>query len=113
MTHRLDRAIASLALAALCGPSLAQQPTQQQISAIRANCRSDFMSNCSGVRPGGADALRCLKDHLAQLSPGCHTAVSAVIPAAAPTTPKVAEPTAPPAPARSEERRVGKAGRGG
>jgi hypothetical protein len=80
---------------------LAQQPTQAQISAIRANCRSDFMSNCSGVRPGGADALRCLKDHMAQLSPGCHTAVSAVTPAAAPAepaAPKVAEPPATPAP---------------
>jgi hypothetical protein len=91
MTRRLDRTIAALALIALSGPALAQQPTQAQISAIRSNCRSDFMSNCSGVRPGGADALRCLKDHMAQLSPGCHAAVSAVTPAAAP---KVAEPAA-------------------
>jgi hypothetical protein len=95
MTLRLDRAIAALALVAMCSPALAQQPTQAQISAIRSNCRSDFMSNCSGVRPGGADALRCLKDHMAQLSPGCHAAVSAVTPAAAP---KVAEPPAGPAP---------------
>src|SRR5215472_10134779 len=96
MTLRVDRTSAALALIALSGPALAQQPTQQQIGAIRSNCRSDFMSNCSGVRPGGADALRCLKDHMAQLSPGCHTAVSAVVPAA-PPTPKVAEPSAAPA----------------
>src|SRR5215831_15749777 len=101
MTLRLDRAIAAAALIALCTPALAQQPTQQQIDAIRSNCRSDFLSNCSGVPRGGPEAVRCLKDHLAQLSPGCHAAVSAITPAPAP---KVAAPTpapaaAPPAPA--------------
>jgi len=103
MTLRLDRAIAAAALIALCTPALAQQPTQQQIDAIRSNCRSDFLSNCSGVPRGGPEAVRCLKDHLAQLSPGCHAAVSAITPAPAP---KVAAPTpapaaAPPAPAAS------------
>ena len=98
MTPRLDRAIAAVALVVLCGPVFAQQPTQEQISAIRSNCRSDFLSKCSGVPRGGAEALRCLKDHMAQLSPGCRTAVSAATPAAAP---KVAEPpaAAPAAPA--------------
>lgn len=97
MTLRLDRAIAVLALIALCSPALAQQPSQEQINAIRSNCRSDFLSNCSGVPRGGPEAVRCLKDHLAQLSPGCHAAVSAITPAPAP---KVAAPTpAPAAPA--------------
>jgi hypothetical protein len=91
MTPCLDRAIAALALLVLSVPALAQQPTQEQIGAIRSNCRSDFMSNCSGVPRGGAEALRCLRDHMAQLSPGCRTAVSAATPAAAP---KVAEPPA-------------------
>jgi hypothetical protein len=94
MTLRLDRTIVALALVALCGPVLAQQPTQEQINAIRSNCRSDFLSNCSGVPRGGPEAVRCLKDHLAQLSPGCHAAVSAITPPA----PKVAAP-APAAPA--------------
>src|SRR5689334_25414747 len=93
MTLRLDRTIAALALVARSGPVLAQQPTQEQINAIRSNCRSDFLSNCSGVPRGGPEAVRCLKDHLAQLSPGCHAAVSAITPPA----PKVAAP--PPAPA--------------
>jgi hypothetical protein len=97
MMPRLDRAIAAITLIALCGPALAQQPTQQQIDAIRSNCRSDFLSNCSGVPRGGAEAVRCLKDHLAQLSPGCHAAVSAITPPA--PAPKVAAPTPPPAPA--------------
>ena len=98
MMPRLDRVIAAVALVALCSPALAQQPTQEQISAIRSNCRSDFMSNCSGVPRGGAEVLRCLRDHMAQLSPGCRTAVSAATPAAAP---KVAEPPAAP-PAAAE-----------
>jgi hypothetical protein len=39
----------------------AQQPTSEQISAIRASCRSDFMAQCTGVKPGTKDALECLK----------------------------------------------------
>jgi hypothetical protein len=102
MTLRLDRTIAALALIALCSPALAQQPSQEQINAIRSNCRSDFLSNCSGVPRGGPEAVRCLKDHLAQLSPGCHAAVSAITPAPAPKvaapTPAPAAPSAPAAP---------------
>ena len=48
----------------------AQQPTPEQTGAIRASCRSDFMANCSGVTPGGKDALECLKRNLAKLSGG-------------------------------------------
>jgi len=105
MTIRLDRAFAALALIALSTPALAQQPTQKQINAIRSNCRSDFLSNCSGVPRGGPEAVRCLKDHLAQLSPGCSAAVSAITPADAPaptpapaSAPPAAAPAAPPAP---------------
>jgi hypothetical protein len=36
------------------------------------------MSKCSGVQPGGADALRCLQRNSAQLSPGCRSAVAAI-----------------------------------
>jgi outer membrane biosynthesis protein TonB len=101
MTLRLDRVIAALALIAVSSPALAQQPTQQQIDAIRSNCRSDFLSNCSGVPRGGPEAVRCLKDHLAKLSPGCNAAVSAITPAPAPKvaapTPAPAAPAAPPA----------------
>ena len=37
------------------------QPTPAQQNAIRQNCRSDFMAHCSGVTPGGAEALACLQ----------------------------------------------------
>ncbi len=69
----------------------AQQPTQQQRDAIRAACRSDFMTNCSGVQPGGKEALACLVQHRGSLSAGCKTAVDAI--ASAPTSP----PKGPPA----------------
>lgn len=79
----------------------AQQPTSAQTSAIRANCRSDFMANCSGVQPGGKDALECLKRNLAKLSGGCQAAVSAISPPAAPPPAAVAAPAPPPPPAAS------------
>ena len=53
-------------------------PTAQQKAAIRAACRSDFMSHCAGVQPGGAEALQCLKRNEAQLSAACRSAVAAI-----------------------------------
>src|SRR5438105_74295 len=76
----------------------AAQPSQEQQSAIRSNCRSDFMSRCSGVQPGGTDALRCLQRNSAQLSPNCRRAVAALggpAPAAAPTVATAAPAAAP------------------
>jgi hypothetical protein len=84
----------------------AQQPTQAQRDAIRASCRSDFMANCSGVTPGGKEALECLLRNQAKLSPVCNSAVRAIMPAKAPAAPAAAEAPAPaassPAPAESE-----------
>ena len=57
------------------------QVTEEQQSAIRANCRSDFMSKCSGVPRGGKEALQCLQKNVAVLSAGCKPAVSATLPA--------------------------------
>ena len=97
---------ACLLLGLAVGPALAQQPSAEQTSAIRASCRSDFMANCSGVQPGGQEALECLKRNVAKLSGSCKTAVSAIMPvpaAAAPPPPPAAAATppaaaAPPAP---------------
>ena len=55
-----------------------RQPTPEQLSAIRSACRSDFMSHCSGVQPGGAEAMQCLERNSAQLSPPCKGAVAAI-----------------------------------
>ena len=73
----------------------AAQPTAAQQSALRSNCRSDFMSKCSGVKPGGAEALQCLQRNVAQLSPGCQTAVNALNPPAAPPQQATSVPAAP------------------
>lgn len=59
--------------------TLLAQPTAAQQSAMRANCRSDFMSKCSGVTPGTKDALECLQKNVAGLSPNCQKAVSATM----------------------------------
>ena len=87
----------------------AQQPTSEQISAIRASCRSDFMAQCTGVKPGTKDALECLKRNAAKVSPACRTALDAVgprptesaapapAPAAAAPPPAAAAPAPPPA----------------
>ena len=68
-------------LCALClfvGAAHSQQPTDAQRNAIKSACRSDFMAQCSGVTPGGIEALTCLQQHSATLSPACRNAVSAV-----------------------------------
>ena len=89
-------AAVSLQLLVAAGPASAQ-PSAEQQSALRNNCRSDFMSNCSGVTPGGAEALQCLQRNVAKLSPGCQSAVNALAPRSAPT--QAAAPAAPAAPA--------------
>ena len=58
--------------------AITKKPTAQQQSAIRAACRSDFISHCSGVTPGGAAALQCLERNGASLSAGCKGALAAV-----------------------------------
>ncbi|MEM6761707.1 MAG: hypothetical protein AAF615_02410 [Pseudomonadota bacterium] len=65
-------------LVAAVAPSQAQSPTAAQRDALRANCAADFRANCSGVSPGGMDALMCLEQNEAKLSSGCKSAVDAV-----------------------------------
>lgn len=86
-------ALIGFTLAALA-PAQAEQPTSGQADAIRQSCRSDFMANCTGVQPGGKDALLCLKNNLAKLSPACKSAVSAAMPPAAGSSPAAAAASA-------------------
>ena len=58
--------------------TLAQTPTPTQQQAIRSSCVSDYRANCSSVPTGGMDALICLEQHEAKLSPACKSAVEAV-----------------------------------
>jgi hypothetical protein len=92
---------------AWAAPAAAQLSSAQQ-SALRSNCRSDFMSKCSGVKPGGQEALACLQQNVTSLSAACKTAVSATMPKphseapppAPPPAPAAAAPT-PPAPPKA------------
>lgn len=91
----------------LAQAAAAQAPSEEQRAAIRAACRSDYIAHCAGVPPGGAEALACLREHLASVSGECQQAVNAIgaaAPAAAPAAPAPAPApapaaAAPPAPA--------------
>jgi hypothetical protein len=97
-----SRRIACAALAAVslqllvAAHAASAQPSAEQQSALRNNCRSDFMSNCSGVTPGGAEALQCLQRNVARLSPGCQSAVNALAPRSAPAQATAPAPAAAP-----------------
>jgi Cysteine rich repeat len=93
--------LAGVFAAAMLDPAAAQQPTPAQRDAIRASCRSDFMANCSGVTPGGKEALQCLVRNDAKLSAACREAVNAVAPKpieAVEPAPAVPAAAAPPEP---------------
>jgi hypothetical protein len=104
----IDLVFAALAVLALSVPAAAQISSEVQ-SALRANCRSDAMSKCSGMR--GQEALACLQKNVSSLSPACKAAVSKTLPkphseapaplpaAAAPAPAQAAAP--PPAPAQA------------
>jgi Cysteine rich repeat len=83
---------------ALADPAAAQ-PSPEEIAAIRQACRSDFIAHCSGVQPGGREALQCLERNAAQLSTPCASAINAVAPNAAtetrPEAPAAAQAPAP------------------
>ncbi len=70
-----------LVMAAMAVGTAGAQVSAEQQSAIRANCRGDFISKCTGVTPGGKEALQCLQKNVAVLSAACKPAVSATLPA--------------------------------
>jgi Cysteine rich repeat len=100
---RASRLIAlAAALVGFAHTASAQRPSEEQIAAVRQACRSDYIAHCAGVPTGGAQALLCLREHLASLSASCQEAVNAAgtaAPAAAPAAegPAPAAPAAPPA----------------
>ena len=100
--------MAALALLAL-PIAAAAQPSPEQIAKLRQACRSDFITHCSGVQPGGREALQCLARNAAQLSTECGSAVSAVVPKAQTETKPEAPPPAaaaavPPQPSQPSQR---------
>ena len=85
------------------------QPSQAQISAIRASCQADYRFHCANVPTGGRQALACLQNNLATLSSACQTAVGAVggsaSSAPAPGTPPALTSEIPQAPTLSDAQR--------
>jgi cysteine rich repeat protein len=92
-------ALTALLMWGAAAPAHAQVTAEQQ-SAIRSNCRSDFMSKCSGVTPGGKEALECLQKNVGGLSAACKTAVSSTLPKPATASAPAQSPW--PAPANSQ-----------
>jgi hypothetical protein len=86
---------ASAFVLALAAGSAQARPSQAELSAIRSNCRSDYMAHCMSVPPGGKEALQCLQSHLDSLSGACKGAVAATMPQPAPP-PAAAAPPPPP-----------------
>jgi hypothetical protein len=78
-----------------------QAPTDEQRSAIRSQCRSDYQAHCASVPPGGKASLQCLQQNMSSLSSGCQAAVRAVEAPAAPKTESTPVAPAESAPAAS------------
>ncbi|MGJ4887592.1 hypothetical protein ACQR1Y_05345 [Bradyrhizobium sp. HKCCYLRH3099] len=95
MINRYKRMLL-LGLAAAAGFAATQAlaQTDAQRNAIKSSCRSDYMSKCSSVPPGGAAAFQCLQKNMAGLSSSCQAAVKALEPAAE-TKPAAPSPAAP------------------
>ena len=56
-----------------------EMPTDAQKSAIKSNCRGDFIRHCAGVTPSGKPALVCLNNNMSSLSTACQDAVKPVV----------------------------------
>ncbi len=51
-----------------------------QTAAERQACQADFEKYCPGVQPGGGRVIKCLSEHLDQLTPQCKSVVEANMP---------------------------------
>src|SRR5258708_12676946 len=93
LRHLAARSAATAVAAMLMANTVhAQAPTDAQRSAIRSECRSDYIAHCSSVPPGGIESLQCLQKNMSSLASGCQAAVRAV---EAPAAAKPAAETAP------------------
>ena len=78
MTKLLTSFAALVVLAGFAMPAYALEPlTQKQVSALRANCVSDYMSHCMSISPSSKEAFLCLRKNMNSLSSGCQAAMRA------------------------------------
>lgn len=69
-------ALALAASVALAGAALAQP---QAGANVRAACQADIQKLCPDAKPGPSGGMReCIRDHRAQLSDGCKSALAAM-----------------------------------
>ena len=71
--------LASLVLMASAGLAAAQDQQTirpQALKAVRAACGADVRKLCAGIQPGGGRILQCMRDHQAELSADCQTALA-------------------------------------
>jgi len=60
---------------AFLGALIAGSSAYAQTAAEQAACKADYEKFCAGVMPGGGRIVKCLNEHLAELSPQCQQVV--------------------------------------
>jgi hypothetical protein len=48
------------------------------ITYVASECRAEIQTHCASIQPGEGRIAQCLKDHAAELSPGCDQALTNV-----------------------------------
>lgn len=59
---------------------LAANAAMAQTAAERQACQADYEKFCKGVEQGGGRIIKCLNDHLSELTPECQKVVKANAP---------------------------------
>jgi hypothetical protein len=72
---KVGKLITAVSMGALL---LLASPAQAQSNAMVKACRSDALSLCTSVKPGGGRMAQCLQQHEAKLSPGCKAQLTTI-----------------------------------
>jgi len=60
---------------AFLGVLIATSTAHAQTAAEQAACKADYEKFCASVMPGGGRIVKCLNEHLSELSPQCQQVV--------------------------------------
>lgn len=67
---------AAAAPAAATAAATPQLSPREQAHVLRSECGADFQKFCSNVQLGGGHGVACLRQHAADLTPACRTALT-------------------------------------
>ncbi|HKD53746.1 MAG TPA: cysteine rich repeat-containing protein [Steroidobacteraceae bacterium] len=67
---------AAAASASASAPPANQLSPREEARVLRSQCGADFQKFCSSVQLGGGHGVACLREHAADLTPGCRTALT-------------------------------------